>query len=426
MQSETIPEMVQFIRQGEPAAFELGDAPHLENLNKEFRLTLRGEALRINHQEKIITPQEGLVGIIRIPSKTIVILPRFEAFDFNVVMRLWFFTRSSVVNLKKPLLPSYDLDPSRFLLDITNEFVLAVKEILQRGLVAKYVPISSNLPFVRGKIDYKEHLRRNPQPFQHVFCSFEEMSMDNQLNQIILFCLNKLFRLVQDPKNRMQLAALQYNFRGITLRSDLSAFDIDSSMLTHRESYYQLVLELCKIIAKNLFFSNVGGAFVGSAFLVDFDLLFEDFVKTILVNYYYEPGFSSWDEEKEYGYYTMHPRVNGTTENVKSYRPDILYKYDPAHETCEAVLDVKSKTGEPYANPDVFQMYFYCKKLHARKGILIYPSAEPFKSLKLFLKFPNGEDFSIYATFISLTGKESDFWRNIELFKRQIDGILSK
>jgi len=417
--------LVQVIRQGESTKFEPSDIPHLDRLNKEFQRTLSKNPFDLNYQEGILTPKEALVGIVRIPSKTIVILPRFESFDFNVVMRLWFFTRSATLNLGKPFLPTFKLEPSRFILDITNAFVLAVRKILQRGLVCRYVLESGDLPFVKGKINFKETLRRNSLQFQQVFCDFEKISLDHELNQLVLFCINKLARLTQNPENRLQLAKLQYDFRSISLPTDFTSSKVDSIRLARNESYYQFVIELCNIIIKNLFYSYVGGAFTGGAFLCDFDQLFEDFITMLLTRYYYEPVFTTWEEPKKYGYYAYYLNSGQKEEKSKSFLPDLLYKYEPTSGTCKAVLDIKSKGGDPFINPDVFQMYFYCKTLRAKKGILIYPSDKNVEPIELSLTLPESEKVSMHAVYINLTGKETDFWQNIELFRKQIDQLVS-
>ena len=86
---------------------------------------------------------------------------------------------------------------------------------------------------------------------------------------------------------------------------------------------------------------------------------------------------------------------------------------------------MKNKNSDPFHNPDVYQMAFYCEMLSCKKVILCYPSNVIKKSNILFFEDEKFYLQKIYAVYINLAGNTAkDFKNNIKDFVLKIERIL--
>ena len=141
----------------------------------------------------------------------------------------------------------------------------------------------------------------------------------------------------------------------------------DKVSFTKNTAYCKKAVSLAYMILNDLTLSTAGEASGGESLLINFDKVYEDFIKKILMDYSSVGKFTYWTEEKVYAFCSD---SDGFFE--RAYIPDLLYDYSEScgKPTARAVLDMKNKTSLPFHNPDIYQMAFYGQMLNCKKIIL--------------------------------------------------------
>ncbi|MHA1864341.1 MAG: McrC family protein [Candidatus Thorarchaeota archaeon] len=407
------------LREGDAFNFTDEDKEHLLSVNRKFIRELKVEPFRIDLHHNIALVNPGYVGVVRLYSKTIVIEPRFPAFNFQTILKMWLIVNSGYWNDRYFSLPEFEIETMHFLQDIARFYVNETLKVSKLGIVRDYIPATDYMRFMKGRIDYVKtaQLIQN----DRTVCHYDDFSQNILVNQIVLYCLQKLL-LFSSPDKRVssQIMSAIKQFRGVNLRPKIVENEVDAIKLTRRESHYRFLLDLSKLVIKNASISDMGDTLTFWGFLVDYNKLFEDFVKLILWHGF-QTKISWWKEPKDYASYTN----EFGHFNVRRYIPDILYLYDSDNDTASAVIDVKNKMPDIFDNPDVFQITFYCKQLRSTRGILVYPSGSESTITKMNIWFPPSEGISVYAlTFPLLFSSYSEFERSVENFLSKATEIL--
>lgn len=413
-------ETIYNIRLKEEDAFNFtdGDKEHLLSVNRKFMRESKGEPFIIDPRHNIARVNPGYVGVVRLYSKTIVIEPRFAAFNFQTILKMWLIVNSDYWSDRYFSLPEFEIETMHFLQDIAGFYVNETLKVSKLGIVSDYVPATDNMRFIKGKIDYVKtaQLIQN----DRAVCHYDDFSQNILLNQIVLYCLQKLLLFSSSDKRvSSQIMSAIKQFRGVNLRPKIVENEVDAIELTRRESHYRFLLDLSKLVIKNASISDIGDTLTFWGFLVDYNRLFEHFVKRIL-RHGFQAKISWWKELKDYASYT-----NEFGHFKKKYMPDILYLYDSDTDTASAVIDVKNKMPDLFDNPDVFQLTFYCKQLRSTRGILVYPSGSESTITKMNIWFPPSEGISIYAlTFPLVFSSYPEFKKSVENFLSKAAAIL--
>jgi len=389
----------------------------LETVNLNYKNMWNKNALNIAKSRGTVTFQSEVVGIIRLKEKTIIIAPSLPGVFFDYVLRMWLFVN---LRYKKFEIPrQYSLSATSFGPDISEIFVNELTLLTQKGLSGDYIEINRNAKYVRGKINYKNYFILRPHGLLN--CTMDEFSLDHKLNQLIYHCLLKVRHLSNDNKILNRISYLLNFFKNLTYFPHFSVQEIDSIQLNRETSYYEKVLELCKIILKNLTISILGYNLEGYSFLVDFNLLFEDFIKKVLFTHSRENEFSSWKDFKVFGRYKAHD------ERIKEKKclPDLFYRYNASDNSAKFVIDIKNKFGDPFSNEDIYQVVFYSMFLNTNKVILIYPSVTRKKAILFRFKFQEKE-FHLYAVFFNIAGEEQTFVTQLNNFVDSIYEIVTE
>lgn len=382
-----------------------------EILLKEF--TTRGISSGcIDVQQNIVSFPQAYVGYINLPTRKIIIDSKHEGLDLCHIIRIYYFLYASdSADLDDPI---YNVDKGGTY-DIIELFVSELDRVVKKGLPVEYKERRDNLQYLRGNLNIVQTLINKRLAKREVFeCSYDELSKDIAINQVLYKAYNKVSQIMDIGRAGL----LKKDFVDVS-----EVYRIPNVKLHTNTMYCKKALTLAYMILNDLSVSDYGDQAYGQNLLINFDKLFEDFVKKILVSYSGDYNFSYWDEEKQYA------KCNSAYDGdyLKSYIPDMLYMYQdkeiPASAFC--ILDMKNKTSKPFSNADVYQMFFYANQLHSKKVILCYPACENRENA--LLKFDN-ESFSlrkIHGVYINIAGNTSkEFKENIYLFVDKVKGLM--
>jgi 5-methylcytosine-specific restriction enzyme subunit McrC len=176
------------------------------------------------------------------------------------------------------------------------------------------------------------------------------------------------------------------------------------------------------MILNDLTLSTDGESSSGESLLINFDRVFEDFIKKVLMEYSSLGKFSYWTSSKSFAFCHQ-----GDEYFERSYLPDLLYDYvdKNGRQTARAILDMKNKTSLPFHNDDIYQMAFYGQMLSCKKIILCYPGNE--NRSNTALRFNNEKFFlhKIYGSYMNLAGNSAkEFKDNIASFVYRVECLL--
>lgn len=259
---------------------------------------------------------------------------------------------------------------SSSLLDLYFESFLAeVDELVHHGLVRKYRQNRGNLPALKGRILFPQHLSRNLVHRERFFTEHVFYDRNNPFNQILRVALGVLARVCVNP----HLAALARNCA-------LAFQEIDEITVTERTfdrlphmrntERYRRALQLARLIILNYSPDVRSGREDVLAILFDMNALFERFVFAQLKR------AEARDPSRSIAFKAQVSRRFWVADRMsKSVRPDIIAQIGSGAKRERIVLDTKWKIpgdGKP-ADADLHQMHSYNVQFGARRSLLLYP-----------------------------------------------------
>lgn len=253
-------------------------------------------------------------------------------------------------------------------------FLNDLLRLTQRGLARHYQETEDNLPCLRGRIQFAQHIRLNAANGARFFVGFDEFTADRPVNRLIHTTIHRL-RARTHPDNWQLLHQLRLCFADVP-RSERPEVDwrrhrIDRSML-----HYEAVMAWVGLFLFGHGLATLAGKHVNRALLFPMEEVFEDFVVDAFKRH-----------QSRYGVWAQGPQrtfaqIDG--RRVFTMKPDIALIQG---ESVRFVLDAKWKaidatSGEPrhdIAQSDVYQLYSYGRKFGCGTVALIYPRTAKFQ-----------------------------------------------
>ena len=236
------------------------------------------------------------------------------------------------------------------------------------GLLHGYRVEEQALLTVRGRLNFEEQLRRrfdSPLPAE---VKFDEFTDDILANQLVKAAAYRLGRMrLRSPRARESLGWIA----GILAEVSLVKFrpaTVPEVRFDSLNEHYRGVLELSRLILRHGAFESGRGQLRASGFLVDMNVLFQEFLTQALRE---ALGVSERTFRSDRG-------ASGLTldyEKQVMLKPDLTW-WDGA--ACTFVGDAKYKniSGERVPNADLYQMLSYTTALDLPGGLLVYAQGE--------------------------------------------------
>ena len=302
---------------------------------------------------------ESSVGVVVLPSG------RRVHCQPKAPVRNVFFMLATALDLRSPFMDQ----PVHFerideLFDFLVEHLANLIDArLQSGLYRSYIEREENLRAVRGRIMIGEDLRRNAVMRHRTFCQFSEFTWDVPENRVIRQTVFAMSRLVRRNDLQRRLATLDRALGEIDPTPlPLSTFD---TFQYHRlNEDYRPIHRLCRLLLEGSSVSEVAGAMGFRAFLLDMNMLYEQFLTVALA------------EAMPAGFVLASQRVTHLDQQRWiAIRPDISLL---SGGTTVLIADAKYKLyeHERKGHSDLYQMLAYCTAEGIDHGVLIYPKWE--------------------------------------------------
>ena len=316
------------------------------------------------------------VGVIQVGSLTVEILPKADKVpDSPTQKRKWqgalleMLRQSGFIRVASMSDARLRLRSSS-LLDIHFESFLAeVDELVHHGLVRKYRQTCGNLPALKGRILFQQHLAKNIVHCERFFTAHVFYDRNNPFNQILRAALDVLVRVSSNPHLVALARSLAILFEDV---EGVEVTDRTFSRLsyTRNTEHYRKALQLARLIILNYSPDVRGGREDVLAILFDMNFLFERYVYVLLKRAEAKQALRRLSFKAQ-----MSRRFWSADGMKKSIRPDIIAQIGTGPDYEWVVMDTKWKIpgdGKP-GDADLQQMHAYNVQFGARRSFLLYP-----------------------------------------------------
>ena len=332
-------------------------------------------SISVKRGYKVISAK-NYVGLITMnDGTTIEILPKLDNADEDSTKKIFgemlatakdlpfkSFKTANVMTDKMPLMEIF-----------IRMFLAEVGTLIKRGLKFGYVAKENNENYLKGRIDFSQHIKNNLLHKERFYVGYDEFEANRPENKLIKSTLLYLKQRTKDNKN------LRDCNRYIMMMSDIdesSDYQTDFSKYSSNRNMqeYDAIMKWCRIFLMNKSFTAFKGSEVAFALLFPMEKLFESYVADKLKKHLDEKCFKVSTQDR--GYYLF-------DEPSKKFaiRPDIVItnKGDNRRvvlDTKWKLLNANSQINYGISQSDMYQMYAYDKKYKPESVILIYPYNE--------------------------------------------------
>ena len=255
-------------------------------------------------------------------------------------------------------------------------FLTNLVRLTQRGLARQYRGVEDNLPWLRGRIQFPQHIRRNAANRARFHVAFDEFTADRPVNRLIHSTIHKL-RSVTHAGNQQLLHQLRVCFSEVP-RSARPEVDWERRRIDRSMPHYDTVMAWVGLFLFNHGLATFSGQHVNLALLFPMEEVFEDFVADAFRRYQRVVDLRTQGPQKAFA------RIDG--KDAFHMKPDITLVRSGQ---VQFVLDAKWKKEitnddkDPkrgVSQDDIYQLYSYGRKFGCFKVALIYPRTRTFDS----------------------------------------------
>lgn len=313
------------------------------------------------------------VGVVQVGNLTIEVLPKTEREDMTdkgkwhnalieMLHRCGYLRLESVsdAHLRLRHATLFDL--------YVETFLKEVEDVLHRGLARKYRRIHGNLPALKGRLMFGEHLKRNMIHRERFYTSHQCYDIDNPWNCILKQALQIVSRTSKSHFLSGTAERLLLSFENVA-DTRASAETFSRLQFDRSTERYRRGIGLAELIIRNFTPDVQTGTRDVTAILFDMNELFERYVYAMLKRAQSQhPGITVKPQQSR-RFWT------GATASTH-IRPDIVVTMESNGGSRPVILDTKWKApaaGRP-SDADLRQMYAYNRQFGATEAYLVYPS----------------------------------------------------
>lgn len=248
---------------------------------------------------------------------------------------------------------------------------LAVPHLLKQGLYKKYKNLDDDLSTLKGKIDVQKSISLIVQNKRKLNCEFDELTVDNELNQIIKATVKILiFAKEVKSSNKKGLKRSLLFFNEIS-ELDLSSINWGRIQYNRNNQTYKLIINLCYMVIQKYIALNESGTQLMNNFVDEqtMDKLYEKFLIKYIMKHY--PQYKVRSKEIKW---LIEGEENAGIDFLPKMQSDILISHKSKHLVIDAkyygdVLQTHHRTDqEKVRSNHLYQIYSYVKNLDVYKN----------------------------------------------------------
>ena len=257
-----------------------------------------------------------------------------------------------------------------------RQFLHLLTALVRGGMARRYVNVEENLPYLRGRLLFSDHLRENACNRTRFYTTHDELSVNRPANRLIHATLVRLAPRIRNDTNRQlvrqSLIALADVPPSRDPVADWRAHHVDRSM-----NHYGPVMQWVRLFLFNRGLTTFSGANTNVSLLFPMEQVFEDFLVA-----------SFRQHQQQYTVVTQGLRKAMATigdTSVFSTIPDIALR---SGSQVPFILDAKWKPVDAtttdlkhgIAQDDVYQLHAYATRYGCAAVTLVYPRNPLFRT----------------------------------------------
>jgi 5-methylcytosine-specific restriction enzyme subunit McrC len=331
-----------------------------------------GEAILINGHKRLRAQQ--IVGVLASPSATLEILPKIDGLDAGATRHCLVHMLARVFDLEIASGSMVNLGWQRHdLLELLIRlFCDRLFEAVHRGLPRRYIVWEEDLAALRGRLDVKRQFTVLVTTPQKIACSFEDLSVDFPLNQIMKAAVMRLLKVSRAAENQRRLTELGLAFADVRA-VPVAILPWDRVVLDRTNSSWATLLKLAKLLLGERFQTTSSGDARGFSLMFEMNTLFEEYVGRTLRRALISAGFDvRLQGPRNYAL------IGDDHKSRFATRPDIVVSRNghPLLIVDTKWKRLKGQIDDPkrgVGQADVYQMMAYAHVYRCNRLMLLYP-----------------------------------------------------
>ncbi|AIJ06293.1 5-methylcytosine restriction system component-like protein [Methanocaldococcus bathoardescens] len=368
------------------------------------------------------------VGVIKIKNMSIQILPKIYKNEDNEDIKqkealtnlLYILSYTNNLKIKENIA---NLAKNNDLFEIyTYLFAKNLLGEIERGIYRDYNKREENLSYLKGKLNINKQIKHNLIKKHKLYCTHNEFSENNSINQILKYTVELLKNITKNPKNKKLLNDLSFIFEDVEYKIIIQK-DFERITFNRMNERFKPYIKMAELFIKNSSINLTTKDLETFSLIFNMEILFEKFIGNILRKYKDEIfGKTSLNVYLQYkGCYLM---KDDNGNEIFALKPDVVIK---ENDKTVLIIDTKYKKlinnrsrNYNISQPDIYQMFAYLKKYNCKNGILLYPKYE--EEINKRFKFDNE---NLYIKQINLKHNSKSKFEYINLIKDDLKSIIN-
>ncbi len=284
-------------------------------------------------------------------------------------------------------------------------FASHLKHEWQRGGSRSYQSVDAVLPVLKGKWQIATQIRRPAQ--QHLFAvTYDEFTVDNPLNRIFRYVVERLWQVTRDSGNRQVLTELRSWMDEVTLLPVVTSQMASQIQLSRVNQQYEPLLNLARLVLEQMGLQLAASDVTTFSFVFDMNRLFEQFIVGFIQRHRREvlPPALADAELRPQGKSAKY-LANCNSQPVFRLKPDLAFCLD---DQFPVLMDIKYKQLREsdrtlgIAESDLYQMHAYSHRYACPRVLLLYPQTIGLSAPQRLCFHLEGTDREIWAVTANL------------------------
>jgi 5-methylcytosine-specific restriction enzyme subunit McrC len=264
-------------------------------------------------------------------------------------------------------------------------FANYTKEILNRIIVHNFEDVSSELNFIKGRVNFPSYIKENLSTanWQKVSCTYDSFEIDNNLNRIIKYVAKQLRGTTTSFENKSLLSEILFLLEDVS-DCNMTIHDCGKVKINPFFDGMNVVFDYCKLFLSNSMSFTYKNELKVFAFLMPMEYIFEDFIYGFMETNLKElDGVSKLASQKRDVYLArLYKGKKLIDDKVFNLQHDIYLeyrnkkvivdtKYKLTYQTTTDDMQLDNKCG--VSQGDLYQVMAYAVRRKADNLLLIYP-----------------------------------------------------
>ena len=251
-------------------------------------------------------------------------------------------------------------------------FVNHVDEMIRKGIKSDYITVEDNLNYLKGKIQFSNHIRYNLAHKEKFYVEYDEYIEDRVENRLLKTCIDFLLDKSTNSDNQSRLRQQLFFFDEVSYSTNIE-YDLSCVQNIHRGmEHYELPLKFTEIFLTNQSFTPIKGDNKAFSLLFQMNIIFERYVAKLLENCSLVVSL----ETAMKGKYNLLTENNRNKKKV-SIEPDYIMNKDVKNKNTiigDAKWKLMEKENDTKLNPnDIYQVYSYLHYFDSDIGYIFTP-----------------------------------------------------